>query len=116
MAGEVIAKASKVVDLAFDGATELDRLLDQHEAAVEKFRQPVSRPLQQGERIYSPCGLADAAELLANRLTALKRRALMAVDLVTLDAEEAETLGSISDRSFYDEWQADFEAEYGVGK
>lgn len=96
MAGEVIALQKQVVDRAWDGAQELARLIALHE--------------------NQPSGVLEEAKDEKYVLDRLRRRALAAADYFTLTDDEAETLGSIADRSFYDEWQADFKAEYGVGE
>lgn len=114
MAGEVVANAKKVLNLAFQGVEALDALLDEHADAIEKAKQPVSTPLQSSGVVR--VRIHDEAERIAYDLTNLKRRALIAESTITLTDEQAEILGAISDRSFFDEWAADFESEYGVAK
>lgn len=78
------------------GGVELQRLIALHE--------------------HQPSEVLDEARDENYVLDRLRRRALAAAEYFSLTDDEAETLGSIADRSFYEEWQADFEAEYGAGK
>lgn len=96
MAGEVVANQKQVVDRAWAGAQELQRLISKHEHQPSEV-------------------LSDALDE-KYVLDRLRRRALSAAEHFTLTDDEAETLGSIADRSFFDEWAADFESEYGVAK
>lgn len=113
MANEVVANAKRVLNLAWQGVEALDKLLDQYAEPIKQARA-VAIPL---ESSGSPrVVLHDEAENLAYELTTLKRRALIAESTITLTDDQAEILGAISDRSFFDEWKADFEEAYGVAK
>lgn len=96
MSGEVVANQDQVVQRAWAGAQELQRLIDLH----------VDR--------QTDC-LEDARDE-KKILDSLRRRALSAAEYFSLTHDEAELLGSIADRSFFAEWRDDFAFEYGVAK
>jgi len=97
MAGEVVANTKKVTEWAWQGASELQKYIEKH-----------------GDRQTEV--LADATEE-AHILGSLHRRALVtASETFTLTAAEADILGAIAHRTFFDEWKADFDAAYGVAK
>lgn len=97
MAGEVVASTKKVTEWAWQGASELQKYIEKHGGRQTQV-------------------LADATQE-AHILGSLHRRALVtASETFTLTALEADVLGAIAHRSFFEEWAADFEDEYGVAK
>lgn len=96
MAGEVVANAEKVVKWAWDGAQALQGFIAKHGARETDVLEEAK-----DEKVF---------------LDSLRRRALASAHRITLTVDEAETMGAIADRTFFDEWKADFDAAYGVAK
>lgn len=97
MAGEVVAKKKQVINWAWQGAQGLQELLDKHDGPE--------------------CMLIEDAREEKQLLDDLRHKALvMASDTIELTADEVAMIGSIADSSFFFEWKADFEAEFGVAK